>query len=105
MNKLLPLLMAVVLVVLGAVIYVATREKPATRAYLPPEEQHRSPLVGGLTPRATGRPGDRDDPLETIKTLTGLQERMNEQLQKEREAKRRLEKQIQETRNQLLCMK
>ncbi len=97
MNKLLPLLMAVVLVALGAVVYIATRDKPQPRAYVAPAEQDHKPTVGGLTPRATGRPGDRDDPLETIKTLTGLQERMNRQLEEERKEKRRLEKEIRET--------
>ena len=96
MNRLLPLLLAVVMVVLGGVIYIATKEKPQTRAYVAPTDQDQGPVAGGLTPRATGRPGDRDDPLETIKTLTGIQERMSRQLEEERKASRQLKKEMQE---------
>ncbi len=97
MNRLLPLLMAVALAVLGTVIYTATREKPQPRAYVAPGAQEPAPVVGGLTPRATGRPGDRDDPLETIETLAGLQERMSKQLEQEREANKKLKEELQES--------
>ncbi|MCF6231114.1 MAG: TIGR03752 family integrating conjugative element protein [Gammaproteobacteria bacterium] len=95
MNKMLPLLMALVFVALGGIIYVATKEKPQTTTFDAPSAA--APVVGDLTLRATGKAADRDDPLETIKALTGIQERMKRDIKDEREANEQLKIEIKET--------
>ncbi len=84
MNKLLPALMLFVVVLLGAVLYYTVRDTPETAAFVAPEK--KGPTVGDLRTRLTGRPGDRDNASETIETLTGLQEKLESDLEKERKA-------------------
>jgi len=79
-NKLLPLLLLVALSVLGATAFVATRGNPELEIY----DGENAPSPGDLHKRTSGVPGDRDDPLETIRTLTNLQEQTLRQSEEDR---------------------
>lgn len=70
-NKLLPIFLVGALIVLGIVVFIATRSEPDVDVH---SVNTAPPTPGDLRMRPTGIPGDRDDPLETIRTLTELQE-------------------------------
>ena len=81
-NKLLPLFLVLALGLLGSTVYFATRSGEDTVIHQP----GASPTPGDLQKRASGIPGDRDDPLETIRTLTELQEKTLKEAEKDRKA-------------------
>jgi len=82
MNRLLPVFLVIALGLLGATIYVATRDGSDVAIY----NADHSPRAGDLRPRVNGIPGDRDDPLETIRTLTELQDKTLKEAERDRKA-------------------
>jgi len=91
MNKLLPVLLIGAMVALGFVIKIALSPADDVSIY---SNNGEPPVAGDLARRASGIAGDRDDPSETIRTLTQMQQQTLDMAEKDRLANQQMRESV-----------